>query len=206
MQTIQLYSSLWHSFWAGNSFQDNGASNLIRKVQTTFVPFCPWFTHKVSYHSFLILHPTATFRQTPKPSSTDRSHIAQTQVLFPSLWWSSSMSAFSILQTKQSEPRERELMKQFIIFSLNEKLSILNAAQTNISCSKSKQASLNENTAVPCERETIHMDFPGITFYFNNTSSSILNVVWQAHGFVAKKIAFQHVIINNSLMTNSSDI
>lgn len=131
MQTIQLYSSLWHSFWAGNSFQDNSASNLIRKVQTTFVPSCPWFTHKVSHRCFLVLHPRATFRQTPKPSSADRSHIAQTQVLFPSLWWSSSMSAFSFCKpNRQSELRERELMKQFVIFSLNEKLSVLNAAQT----------------------------------------------------------------------------
>lgn len=206
MQTIQLYSSLWHSFWAGNSFQDKGASNLIRKVQTTFVPFCPWFTHKVSNHCFLVLHPRATFRQTPKPSSTDRSHIAQTQVLFPSLWWSSSMSAFSILQTKQTERTERERINETVHHFLT-KWEALHPERSTDNCFKqSKQASVNENTAVPREREAICMDFPGITFYFNNAAFSVLNMVWQAHGFVVKKIAFQHVIINNSLMTNSSDI
>lgn len=135
MQTIQLYSSLWHSFWAGNSFQDNSASNLIRRVQTTFVPSCPWFTHKVSHHCFLVLHPRATFSQTPKPSSADRSHIAQTQVLFPSLWWSSSMWAFSILQTKQTERTERERINETVHHFLT-KWEALRPKRSTDSCFK----------------------------------------------------------------------
>lgn len=138
MQTIQLYSSLWHSFWAGNSFRDNSASNLIRKVQTTFVPSCPWFTvslfctREQHFVKLLNHHPltghTSLKLKFPFHLS-DGHHQCQLSVFFK--------------PNRQSELRERELMKHFIIFSLNEKLSILNAAQT-----AKHQASLNENTAV----------------------------------------------------------
>lgn len=55
------------------------------------------------------------------------------------------------------------------------------------------------------ERVNIITIFPQHTSSLNN-AFSILQIVWQTHGFVVHKLAFQHVIINNSFMTNSYDI
>lgn len=57
-----------------------------------------------------------------------------------------------------------------------------------------------------CKWTNTSTHFPRRKFSLNNAAFSIWHNVWQTHGFVAWKMAFQRVIINNSLMTNSSDI
>lgn len=103
----------------------------------------------------------------------------------------------------------REWMQQYIIYDF--KWQILrpkNAAQTNTSLIKRiRQLGLNENIITEWSSEqTVSTVFPRHTFSPNNAAFSILHSVWQTHGFMVRKMAFQRVIINNSVMTNSSDI
>lgn len=71
---------------------------------------------------------------------------------------------------------------------------------------QTRQVEWKENVTGVCKLANISTVFPRYTFSLNNTAFSSLHIVWQTHGFVVKKMAFQHVIINNSLMTNSFDI
>lgn len=148
-------------------------------------------------------------------------HIPETQGPPPSLWWSTTVSVCDIFPSKHRETdtqRETEWEMEGEWVNECNNTSVYQLMRSSPPRVPQNQIHARHKTNLPAWNKwktwskSVWVNKHFCNFPLEAHSLSIeaafatRHIVWQTHGFVVWKMSFQRVVINNSLMTNGSDI